>query len=118
MRLATDLVRDSKLKTTFHDGIFRHVIETGDRGHGGRLIKTDQRWQRVGDILREGAFSIVWREKLVSGESDAKDRAVKRIQKRNGSVTAVDYSRELEAIAKFSCGRAGYATASPLRSCH
>ncbi|KAF1965573.1 kinase-like protein [Bimuria novae-zelandiae CBS 107.79] len=105
MRPATDLVRDSKLKTAHRDGITRHVIETSDRRSGHRRIKRDQRWQRVGDILGEGAFGIVWKETLVGGESDVKDRAVKRIRKRVANSNSLDYSRELEAIAKFSRGK-------------
>jgi hypothetical protein len=105
MRSPTDLVRDSKLKTAYRDGITRHTTVTSDPRHGRRMIKREQQWQRVGDILGEGAFGVVWKETLVGGESDMKDRAVKRIRKRTGSSSPVDYSRELEAIAKFSRGK-------------
>lgn len=43
MGIFTDLVKDSKLKTQYRDGITRHVIETSDRRHGYRKIKKDQR---------------------------------------------------------------------------
>lgn len=105
MRTHTDLVKDSKLRTAYRDGITRHVIETSDRRQGHRRIKKDQRWQRVGALLGEGAFGIVWKETLVGGESDVKDRAVKRIRKRVTNSNSLDYSRELEAIAKFSRGK-------------
>jgi len=108
MRRDTDLVRDSKLRTTIRDGITRHIIETSDQSGGRRKIKREERWQRVGDVLGEGAFGIVWKEELVQGESETKIRAVKRIQKRLGRSMDVEYSRELEAIAKFSRGRASY----------
>lgn len=104
MRPPTDLVRDSKLKTAFRDGITRHTIVTSDHRHGRRMIKREQRWQRIG-TLGEGAFGIVWKETLVGGESDVKDRAVKIIRKHVGNSHAMDYSRELEAIAKFSRGK-------------
>ncbi|KAK7181704.1 calcium/calmodulin-dependent protein kinase type 1B [Paraphaeosphaeria sporulosa] len=106
MRPTTDLVKDSKLKTEYRDGITQHTILTSDRRNGHRKIKREQRWQRVGGILGEGAFGTVWKEVLVGGqESDVKDRAVKRIRKRTGTSTLVDYSRELETIAKFSRGQ-------------
>lgn len=100
MRHHSDLVRDSKLPTQFRGDITRHVIETSGRDRRHRKIKRDQRWQRL-ETLGQGTFGIVWKEKLVSGDSDVNERAVKMIRKSLGKKT-VDYRRELEAIAKFS----------------
>ncbi|KAF1957172.1 kinase-like protein [Byssothecium circinans] len=97
MRLHTDLVKDSKFWKTSQDRdriYTRHTsIETS--GHGDNIR---------GQELGRGAFGIVWKEKLVDGESDAKERAVKMIRKQFGK-SKIDYARELEAIAKFSRGR-------------
>ena len=101
MRHTTDLVKDSKLRTAYRDGITRHIIGRSDH-HGRRRLRIDQRWQRVGDNLGAGTFGLVWKEILVGGESDVQARAVKMIYKRIGNSHAVDYSRELEAVAKFS----------------
>jgi hypothetical protein len=103
MQYASDLVRDSKLDTAVRGDITRHIIPTSKRDHHHRRINIEQRWQRV-RILGEGAFGLVWKERLERGESEAKERAVKMIRKRTGQSKAVDYSRELEAIAKFSGG--------------
>jgi hypothetical protein len=102
MRHASDLVRDSKLPTSVRDGITRHVIESSGRDRRHRRVRRDQRWQKL-ETLGQGAFGIVWKEELVGGESDVKERAVKMIWKTTGKKNnRVDYSRELEAIAKFS----------------
>lgn len=111
----TDLVKDSKLKTAFRDGCICHVLETSDPRRDRRRIRLKQRWQR-GETLGEGAFGIVWKETLVGGEgeSEIQDRAVKRIQKKIRNSYDVDYTRELEAIAKFSRGRVGPRLVVPL----
>lgn len=101
MRHTSDLVRDSKLNTAVRGDITRHLIPTSDRDDQHRLIHKEQRWQRV-CFLGEGAFGLVWKEKLDRGESDIDERAVKMIRKRAGQHQTTDYSRELEAIAKFS----------------
>lgn len=107
MRPTTDLVRDSKLRTAYRNGITRHTIEKSDH-RGRRRVRIDQRWKRDGENLGAGTFGVVWRETLVGGESDVPERAVKMIQKRIGNSHAVDYSRELEAIAKFSRGEVSW----------
>src|SRR5205814_9192082 len=52
--------------------------------------------------LGTGAFGTVWLEKLVTENGEIQHRAVKEIRKSAQKSKAVDYSRELEAIAKFS----------------
>lgn len=104
----SDLVEESKLATTVRSGITRHVIETSSRDHrhGPRKIRKEQRWQRDA-VIGRGTFGVVWKERLVRGESDVDERAVKMIPKRSGKSTAVDYTRELIAIAKFSRSEVG-----------
>lgn len=100
--LTSDLVKDSKLETTTTgDGIIRHVIEIAGQNSRRRRVRQEQLWKRA-ESLGEGAYGEVWLEKLVGGTCQVNERAVKVIKKRSQKQRAVDYSRELEAIAKFS----------------
>ncbi|KAF2635382.1 kinase-like protein [Massarina eburnea CBS 473.64] len=98
-----DLLPDSKyLNTELHGGITRHIsIETVGIGGDLRRITRTQEWKRVGEIQGEGAYGMVWKEKLVGVKGNENYRAVKMIHKHIGNVS-VDFRRELEAIAKFS----------------
>ncbi|KAH7072779.1 kinase-like domain-containing protein [Paraphoma chrysanthemicola] len=97
--VVSDLVSDSKLDATFHGEITRHVIEIAGHNARQRKIKQHQLWQRT-ESLGEGAYGTVWLEKLVEGKCAVSERAVKVIRKQMHK--SIDYSRELEAIAKFS----------------
>lgn len=100
--LLSDLVRDSKLDTTTTgNDIVRHVIEVADHISRRRRVRQEQLWKRM-ESLGEGAYGEVWLEKLVGGTCHVNERAVKVIKKRTQKQRPVDYSRELEAIAKFS----------------
>ncbi|KAF1837853.1 kinase-like protein [Decorospora gaudefroyi] len=101
MALTSDLVRDSKLRTTIGSGITRHVIELAGSNARQRKIRYEQHWKRT-ENLGEGAYGSVWLEKLVGGNFRMEERAVKIIKKRVQKSQVIDYSRELEAIAKFS----------------
>lgn len=101
MHHASDLVRDSKLNTAVRGDITLHIIPTSRRDHKHRRVNIEQRWKRIG-LLGEGAFGLVWKERLERGESDTQERAVKMIRKRASHSKTIDYGRELEAIAKFS----------------
>lgn len=101
MPLVSDLVRDSKLETYITGDITRHVIESSGRHPRQRRVRKEQAWRRAGR-LGEGAFGTVWKEVLEAGESDIKARAVKVVRKRENRSKTVNYSKELEAIAKFS----------------
>lgn len=101
MPLGSDLVRDSKLRTTFHKGYTRHIIEAAGRSARERKLRQEQRWKctkRLGDVT----YGTVWLEELTGGTADVGLRAVKQIKKRIGRSQTIDYSQELEAIAKFS----------------
>jgi len=89
----SDLVKDSKLETTFSHGYTLHVFYVS--GETQRMIRKEEQWKKE-EHLGEGGFGTVWKEKLVTDTGEQRYRAVKRIQKR------ADYVRELEAIAKFS----------------
>ncbi|KAF2278167.1 kinase-like protein [Westerdykella ornata] len=98
----SDPVRDSRLRTTSEGGgITRHIIETSGRGSGQRKIRIEQKWQRT-KTLGQGGFGLVWKETLIEGKGDITERAVKMVRKRMQGSQSVDYSRELEAMAKFS----------------
>lgn len=96
-----DLVKDWRLKTAFKGDVTRHVIETSGRATSQRKVRREQLWRRTAR-LGEGSFGVVWKEVLIEGESESKERAVKMIRKHVQRSRAFDYSRELEAIAKFS----------------
>jgi serine/threonine protein kinase len=64
-------------------------------------MRIEERWER-GRNLGTGSFGTVWLEKLVTENGEEKHRALKEIRKGVQLPKAIDYSRELEAIAKFS----------------
>lgn len=100
----SDLVRDSKLETKFYPGYTQHVYYASGATPRQRKARKEERWERVRS-LGAGAFGIVWLEKFVTENAEVKHRAVKEIRKTVRRRKAADYSRELEAIAKFSHSR-------------
>jgi calcium/calmodulin-dependent protein kinase I len=66
-------------------------------------MKTEEAWKRR-EKLGTGAFGQVYLEELLSGSEAGKLRAVKEIAKTppQDPRKEIDYTRELEAIAKFS----------------
>ncbi|KAL4902202.1 hypothetical protein BDW74DRAFT_65635 [Aspergillus multicolor] len=97
--MVPEIVTDSKLSVTFHDGYVSH--EVFDSDIGGRRRKKEELWQRQ-RFLEHGGFGTVWLEKCTNGASESKLRAVKNVSKTSCSAPPIDYTRELEAIAKFS----------------
>ena len=97
----SDLVRDSKLETTFCLGYTQHEYHVSGDTPRQRRMRVEERWKR-GRNLGTGSFGIVWLEKLIVENGEEKYRAVKEIRKGMQRSKAIDYSRELEAIAKFS----------------
>jgi len=97
----SDLVRDSKLETKFCLGYTQHVYHVSGDSPRQRKMRIEERWER-GRNLGTGSFGTVWLEKLVTENGEEKYRAVKEIRKGAQLPKAIDYSRELEAIAKFS----------------
>ncbi|KAF7545871.1 hypothetical protein G7Z17_g8853 [Cylindrodendrum hubeiense] len=96
-----DLVRDSKLNTQFlSDTATQHTVYV-TRSHGGRRRRTrvEEVWHREHE-LGNGTFGHVWMERCGSGPSAGSLRAVKEMQM--DPSMPVDYSRELEAMTKFS----------------
>lgn len=98
MELVPELVADSKLDTIFKKGFTIHHVRTPDTTPLLGKNKKKQKWEQSKELGR-GSFGTVWLQKLVGGgDKDTDKRAVKQIEKRS----AVDYSHELDAIAKFS----------------
>lgn len=97
----SDLVRDSKLETKFCLGYTQHVYHVSGDNPRQRKKRIEERWERR-RILGTGGYGTVWLEKLATENDEEKYRAVKEIRKGVQLPKAIDYSRELEAIAKFS----------------
>ena len=66
------------------------------------MVQREEYWRQVSRI-GSGAYGSVWLEKCVQGHRDVEVQAVKEVSTRPlRSGLQIDYSRELEAIAKFS----------------
>ncbi|KAH0551390.1 hypothetical protein GP486_007397, partial [Trichoglossum hirsutum] len=98
---ASDLVRDSKLETTFCKEYTQHVYHVSGANLRQRKIRKEERWEKCRTI-GSGSFGSVQLERLITDSSEEKYRAVKKIKKSTQQSSAIDYNRELEAIAKFS----------------
>ncbi|VUC36618.1 unnamed protein product [Clonostachys rosea] len=98
-----DLVRDSKLDSQFlEDGGIVHVSYVSTPGLR-RKDRKEERWKPC-KILGRGAFGRVWLQECNHDNGSKSFRAVKEIFKQNApnENKPIDYTRELEAIAKFS----------------
>ncbi len=101
-----DLVVDSKLEVECFEDYSIQTRLVSDPATGQRRTLQQERWQRT-KVLGRGTFGVVWLEKCATGPSLGKLRAVKEIIKQTASASATAYSRELEAIAKFSQEKVG-----------
>jgi hypothetical protein len=105
-----DLIRDSMLETEFLPDETVHRFQESDPISGRRLVTRSEHWRRQRRI-GFGGFGSVWLENCTKGgrqddrDQDARAvRAVKQIDI-DTQLGSIDYSRELEAIAKFSHSR-------------
>ncbi|CAJ2505738.1 Uu.00g131320.m01.CDS01 [Anthostomella pinea] len=98
-RLLSDLVQDSKIETVVTPQFTEHVYYSTGHTARERLVRRTERWFRDGPtaFLGQGAFGTVYRERC-----DQRLRAVKEVRKYVVVGEELDYSRELEAIVKFS----------------
>lgn len=94
-----DLVRDTELETSFRDGLTIHTYR--EAAHRAALPRMEV-WERVQE-LGFGGNGRVWLEECTEGQKTGgpSRRAIKEIRLRHRS-HAVDYRRELDALAKFS----------------
>jgi hypothetical protein len=102
-----ELVRDSRLEVAVFADHSLHTCYVPDPQMRRRRARVQERWEQkdAGKLLGSGGFGDVWLEECSAGPSRGQLRAVKGIAKRERSGkkdAAVDYARELEAIAKFS----------------
>jgi hypothetical protein len=100
--LTSDLVRDSKLNTTFtDDGVICHIVPERKAGHRGRTV--EERWERKRQLGR-GTFGVVWLERCSSGKKSGQFRAVKEIVRRDIHDNLIDYGRITTALSNLSDG--------------
>jgi hypothetical protein len=92
------LVARSKIEAQFNreKQLTQQTCHSSRQGYRG--VREEQHWQRE-EQLGCGSFGYVYLEKCTLGSSMGQVRAVKEIRKRKG----IDYLRELEAVATFSC---------------
>ncbi|KAK5110492.1 hypothetical protein LTR85_001021 [Meristemomyces frigidus] len=99
---STDLVRLARLDATLWEDsryvYVRHLY------YGWREAPLEEYvWKRTHKPIGQGGFGAVFREECIQGSSRGAVRAVKTLQKPTTSnAGSLDYSRELEAIARFS----------------
>lgn len=96
----SDLVRDSKLQTTFFETYVQHVFHDSGRSAGERRLRREERWTRL-RFLGQGTYGMVYLERCTDNGSD-RLRAVKEVKKSVVSGQDLDYNQELEAVMKFS----------------
>ncbi|KAK3336380.1 hypothetical protein B0T19DRAFT_37132 [Cercophora scortea] len=98
-----DLVRDTKLETIRAADHVVHIIYVSNVSIGQRRARVEERWE-TGKFLGRGSFGCVLLQKCTSGPNSGQVRAVKEIYKGTPSSfqATTCYTRELEAIAKFS----------------
>ncbi|EAW17356.1 putative protein kinase [Aspergillus fischeri NRRL 181] len=99
----SDLVNDSKLSVRFYeDHFYNEVFDLDSKKPGGplRRRKKEQKWIRERRLGR-GTFGDVWLYKC-DEDVGTKFQAVKVIPRLSHSTKAIDYTRELEAMFKFS----------------
>jgi hypothetical protein len=108
-----DLVRDSKLETTFDDNQSVTIHKHHDTDSERRRILRKEYW-RLERPLGHGSYGQVRLERCLAGSSVGSLRAVKKVLKHAGP-NSVDYNRELEAVAKFSHARVRISIASVYR---
>ncbi|KAL4883394.1 kinase-like domain-containing protein [Aspergillus karnatakaensis] len=97
MATLEDLVQDAKLEVQFHPDCVVHRVVDSRRV---RREVRQERWTRDA-FIASGGFGTVWREKCID-DSKARLRAIKSIPKLSHSSRKIDYTRELEAMVKFS----------------
>jgi hypothetical protein len=97
------LIEHTRLDTRFDGDETVHIhTEIGSTASQRYSIR-EERWQLDSD-LGHGAHGTIWLEKTV-GVSSPKYRAVKKVDKtrrRKQQSVAVDFTRELEIIARLS----------------
>lgn len=92
----SDIVRDWKIETEVCNEYITHIFYESGSSARERHIRKEEQWKRQ-KVLGEGGYGRVYLEKCVQGDKQDKLRAVKEIKSQD-----FKYSRELDAIIKFS----------------
>jgi 2-hydroxychromene-2-carboxylate isomerase len=102
-RALPDLVHDSKIETRITPNYVEHIFYEPGQSPQERRRRKVEYWLRD-VVLGKGAYGVVYREKRRDhGDSgEAVFRAVKEISKSVVHGEQLDYTRELEAVMKFS----------------
>lgn len=108
MSQVSNLVKDAKLSTTFDSEYTTHTFleSKSISGRRARRREREEIWKRKRH-LGIGIFGTVWLEECVS-DGGSKLRAVKEVRKIAPGPKPMDYSHELEKIAKFSQQRVAF----------
>lgn len=101
----SDLVRDSKIETEFLASHVQHVLYETGRSASHRRVRRVERWTK-GRLLGQGTFGKVHLHICNDGDKE-RLRAVKEVKKFVVVGQELDYTRELEAIMKFSHSNVG-----------
>ena len=99
----SDLLDHYKLDAAQFDGCVVHTSYVSDRALNLRKVKVEKKWANV-KLIGQGTFGEVWLQKEVNSE---KERAVKVLRKHQMERQAIEYKRELEALAKFDKSQVG-----------
>ncbi|UNI18220.1 hypothetical protein JDV02_004502 [Purpureocillium takamizusanense] len=104
----TDVVRDSKLDSKLETEVFssassalEHVFYDSREHKNQQPVRREERWVHKA-LVGRGTYSSVFLEQRDHADGDRQLRAVKRIDKSVALENGLDYTRELEAFAKFS----------------
>ena len=106
METLSDVVLDWKLECDVRSDCTLQTRHVTNSAEGLWRERVEERWQRAKELGR-GSFGVVWLEKCASGPSSGQLRAVKELRKSQASAKSKYYSKELEAIVKFSHRRVG-----------
>lgn len=100
---ASDLVDDTRIRVEFNsDLVHRFTYQSrDDKGEIVRRREKQEIWKKEKSIGADTS-SNVHRHRCLTGETPGELQAVKKIPKDSEHSNGVDFSKELEAIAKFS----------------
>ena len=101
MARVPDLVRDSELDVELRDGYTVHAYFESSHSSRQPAVRREETWKQE-RLIGGGAFGSVWLETCTSGKQKGAVRAVKKISVRQINNRDVVYTRELEAITRFS----------------
>lgn len=96
-----DIVTDTRLESEVHADHTIHFHHVPDPNARRRPKRVEERWKRERE-LGSGGCATVWLETCVVGSRQGGCRAVKEIKRGEGGIASSEFSRELEAVGKFS----------------